>query len=141
MITIDSYGIIPLKQEKEHWKVLLILHREGNHWGFPKGRAEAGENSLEAATRELKEETGLDVTKVLTPDPLIEKYQFRRKQKHILKTVHYFAACVSGEMHLQEKEIRDAKWIDLTEAASHLTFKEAQNICQQVIDYLYGKGK
>lgn len=136
MIIIDSYGIIPLQQDEQRWKVLLILHREGNHWGFPKGRAEAGENSLQAAIRELKEETGLDVAEVFTPEPLIEKYQFRRKSETVIKTVHYYAARVSGEMHLQEEEIRDAKWVDLAEAIPYLTFKEAQNICQQVIDHL-----
>jgi NADH pyrophosphatase NudC (nudix superfamily) len=56
--------------------------------------------------------------------------------ENVVKTVHYYAARVSGEMHLQENEIRDAKWVDLTQATQFLTFKEAQNICQQVINHL-----
>ncbi len=137
MIVIDSYGIIPLIQDAQNWKVLLILHREGNHWGFPKGRPEPGEDSLQAATRELKEETGLIVEEVLKQDPFIEKYQFRHKSDTVVKTVHYFAARVSGELKFQEEEIRDAKWVGLKEAVQYLTFKEAQNICQQVTAFLY----
>lgn len=137
MIIIDSFGIIPLVQEGQNWKVLLILHREGNHWGFPKGRSEPGEDSLQAATRELKEETGLTVEEVLKQEPFVEKYQFRRKSDTVVKTAHYFPARVSGELKLQEEEIRDAKWVDLKEAVQFLTFKEAQNICQQVMAFLY----
>lgn len=136
MIVIDSYGIIPLVQDGQSWKVLLILHREGNHWGFPKGRPEPGEQPLQAAVRELKEETGLIAEEILKQEPFVEKYQFRRKSEVVLKTAHYFPARVSGELHMQEEEIRDAKWVDIKEAVQHLTFKEAQNICQQVAAFL-----
>lgn len=136
MIIIDSFGIIPLKQEQGRWKVLLILHRQGNHWAFPKGRAEPNEDPYQSAVRELKEETGLDVAEVLKKEPFIEKYQFRKKTEAVVKTVHYFVARVSGELILQEEEIRDAKWVDLSEATEHLTFKEAKNICKQVIAHL-----
>lgn len=137
MIVIDSFGIIPLIQDAQNWKVLLILHREGHHWGLPKGRSEPGESPLQAATRELKEETGLDVAEILKQAPFVEKYQFLRKSDTVVKKAHYFAARVSGELKLQEEEIRDAKWVDLKEAVRHLTFKEAQNICQQVSAFLY----
>lgn len=136
MILIESYGIIPLVQEQGDWKVLLILHKEGNHWGFPKGRSEKGEEPIEAAIRELKEETGLHVDEVLKKDPFVERYQFRRKREMIVKTVHYFPARVSGSLELQQDEIRDAKWVALKQAKEQLSFREAQSICSQVISFL-----
>jgi bis(5'-nucleosidyl)-tetraphosphatase len=136
MIKVESFGIVPFLNEKGTWKVLLILHREGNHWGFPKGKALPNETPLESAKRELKEETGLIVSQVLQKQPMIEQYQFRRKTHFIVKTVHYFPAYVEGGLNLQEEEIRDAKWMTIPEALHQLTFKEARHILQEFVHHL-----
>jgi bis(5'-nucleosidyl)-tetraphosphatase len=137
MIKVESFGIVPFLNENSTWKVLLILHREGNHWGFPKGKANPGETPLAAAPRELKEETGLAVLKVLREEPLIEQYQFRRKKQFILKTVQYFPALVEGSLQLQEEEIREAKWLTIPEAMQQLTFREARHILQEFRRYTH----
>jgi 8-oxo-dGTP pyrophosphatase MutT (NUDIX family) len=136
MIKVESFGIVPFVCEKGTWKVLLILHREGNHWGFPKGKANRDETPLESATRELKEETGLSVTEVLRSQPMVEQYQFRRKKQFIIKTVQYFPAFVEGSLCLQEEEIRDAKWMAIPEALRQLTFAEARHILQEFVLHL-----
>lgn len=136
MIKVESFGIVPFLNEGGTWKVLLILHREGNHWGFPKGKANPGETALESATRELKEETGLIVSTVLREQPMVEQYQFRRRKEFIVKTVQYFPAFVEGSLNLQEEEIRDAKWVGIPEALQQLTFREARHILQEFIRYL-----
>ena len=45
----------------EDKKVLLIKQTNGI-WGFPKGHVEKNETELQTAEREVKEETGLDIT-------------------------------------------------------------------------------
>jgi 8-oxo-dGTP pyrophosphatase MutT (NUDIX family) len=129
----ESFGIIPLKQEDGQWKVLLIMHRGGRHWAFPKGHGDPGETPLQSAHRELKEETGLEVEKLLQEEPLIEKYQFYRKKEVVVKTVQYFPAIVFGTLKLQAEEIRAAKWVPLKDAVQFLTFSEAKAMCQKVI--------
>lgn len=133
---MESFGIVPFLKEEGTWKVLLILHSQGNHWGFPKGKANLNETALETATRELKEETGLIVTDVLRDNPMIEQYHFRRKKQYIVKSVQYFPAFVTGDLHLQEEEIRDAKWMTIPDAMLQLTFKEARHILQKFVDDL-----
>lgn len=128
MIKVQSFGIVPFFKEEGRWKVLLILHRKGNHWGFPKGKANPDETSLQTAVRELKEETGLSVAEILLKDPVVEEYQFRRKRQLIIKLVHYFPASVVGDLVIQQEEIRDAKWLTIPEALEQLTFKEARHI-------------
>lgn len=126
----ESFGIVPLMLKESKWHVLLILHQKGKHWAFPKGHGNPGESPLQSATRELKEETGLDIKRILQDDPLVEKYRFYRKKEIVQKQVKYFPAIVSGDLHLQEEEIQDAKWVLLEDAASHLSFKEAKSMCQ-----------
>jgi len=51
----------------------------GGYWEFPKGKLEPGETDEAAAHRELKEETGLEVT--LIPDfKETITYRFRDRQ-------------------------------------------------------------
>ncbi len=131
-----SFGIIPLQQVDGTWQVLLILHKGGRHWAFPKGRSNPGETALESARRELKEETGLDVDNLLQDEPLTEQYEFRRRGESVVKTVQYFPAVVSGTVRLQPEEIQDAKWVLLKEAVRHLTFREAKEMCRMLVRLL-----
>lgn len=128
----ESFGIIPLRHTGEDWHVFVILHKQGNHWGFPKGNPDPSETPLESAKRELTEETGLKVEKILTDAPIIETYSFYRDKVKIFKTVHYFAAIVSGVFLLQPEEIRDGKWLSFAEAKKILTFDEAKALCAKI---------
>lgn len=131
-----SYGIIPLAKKEGEWQVLLIQHGAADHWAFPKGHAEEGEEPRETASRELFEETGLTVSNYLTSLPFIEKYQFFSRGQKIEKTVTYFLAEVTGELNLQVEEIRASRWVPLSVAADHVTFPAAKTICNQVIKTL-----
>jgi len=129
-----SFGVVPLKQEEGIWKVLLILHQKGNHWSFPKGHGEEGESPHAVAERELKEETGLEISSWIQKEPLLEEYTFYRKGYRVVKTVSYFPALIHGELQLQEEEIRAARWLTFPEALNLLTFKEAKEVCQRVFE-------
>lgn len=116
-----SYGIIPLSKASGRWDVLLVQLHEG-HWGFPKGHADPGEQPLDAAQRELREETGLKVQRLLSETPIVESYFFTRNHKKIFKTVSYFFAEVSGKLHTQPEEIKAAKWVPIEHVDNELTF-------------------
>lgn len=135
-VTEEAFGIIPLSRVKDTWSIFVILHKHGDHWGFPKGKGEEGESALESAIRELKEETGLAVKQLLTEAPIIEEYSFQRKGQLVQKKVHYFPAIVSGAFFLQPEEIRDGRWLTLDEAPARLTFAEARSILQRVLPHL-----
>lgn len=53
----ESAGVVVIRFEQGRPKLLLM--RVFNYWDFPKGGIEPGENKLEAAIREVKEESGI----------------------------------------------------------------------------------
>ena len=136
IIEEHSFGVIPLKKENDVWMVLVILHQGGKHWAFPKGHGNSGESPLESAIRELYEETGLEIERLLKDLPLTEKYKFHRKRDVIWKYVAYFPAVVKGTLLLQQAEISDAKWVPLEDAVKYLTYKEARQMCLEILGLL-----
>jgi putative (di)nucleoside polyphosphate hydrolase len=57
-VKTTSHGVLVVDADGE----LLLCHATGGrHWDIPKGSADAGENSAEAAAREAREECGVVV--------------------------------------------------------------------------------
>lgn len=76
-----SCGILILNRQQE----LLLCHVTGqNHWDLPKGGAHEGESPLQAALRETREETGLELVAEALRD--LGRLDYRPK-----KDLHLFA--------------------------------------------------
>ncbi len=103
--------IVPHKLSPEGRKVLAL----------PKGHPDPGESMVEAATREVREETGLEVE-------LVEKlgdvrYWYQRDGRRIFKIVSFYLfRYLSGDTADHDHEIEEARWIPLEEAMSALSF-------------------
>ena len=119
-VMIKAYGIIPIQGKK----ILIIRHVNGGHWGFPKGRGEAGETPLESATRELFEETGLRIVRILSPDPSIEE--------RTNKLIYFFLALVEGALSFQAEEILEGQWVSLEDLVEKLTYPEAKAVGEKL---------
>jgi len=52
-----SAGVVVVLKESGEWKFLFL--RAYRNWDFPKGELEPGEDALQAAKREVLEETGI----------------------------------------------------------------------------------
>lgn len=128
----ESFGTIPVVLEGRVWKVFLIQHQKGRHWGFPKGHPEAGEDERATATRELLEETGLGVKRFLRTESFSEEYSFRVNGKPIRKKVSYYLVETEGVYHLDPTEILDGRWFSFKDAALKATFPETKKILAAV---------
>jgi 8-oxo-dGTP pyrophosphatase MutT (NUDIX family) len=53
-----SAGVVVVRRAGGDWRYLLL--RAFNHWDFPKGMVEEGEEPLAAAIREVREESTID---------------------------------------------------------------------------------
>ncbi|WP_423410208.1 NUDIX hydrolase [Heyndrickxia sp. MSNUG] len=91
-------------------KVLMIKEKKPsayNKWNFPSGRIEYMEGILDAACREVKEETGYDVSLTGTTGV----YNFISSSNDQVILFHFTGEIIGGALELQEDEIADAKWV------------------------------
>jgi len=122
-----SCGCIIIKDSK----VLLVYEKNKNFCGFPKGHMENGENEIETAIREVKEEVGLDI------EIDIKK---RYTLNYIIRdeidktTVLYVARPKNEEIIMQESEIENVKWCNFDEALNTLTFDNWKEMFRKVIE-------
>jgi len=135
-----SFGIVPVCKRGNEYHVFIIKHI-GGHWSFPKGHPEEGETPIETAKRELKEETGLEVSNILPETKLEENYMFQLEGEKIQKKVVYFIGVVKepDEVVIDLSELIEGKWANLNEAPMHLTYEEAKRICRQTAQLLIRK--
>lgn len=129
MVHERCYGIIALCDRE---KVFLVKHKKGSYWGFPKGHVDSLEEPKEAAKRELKEETNLDVFRFLSDEVFEESYSFFRGDREIFKEVFYFVVEGGGDIKLQDKEIVDGGWFPIDDARSKITYEESRKVLDRV---------
>ncbi len=129
MINEKSAGCIIINNDK----VLLVQQSSGN-WGFPKGHLEKGESETEAAIRETKEETNLDVKIVDSSARYSIEYN-TDKGTH-KEAVYFLATKTSEEIVRQESEINEIKWFDFKEALETISFDNAKELLKKVLSDL-----
>jgi len=83
-----SCGIVLARETGEEMRTLLL--RAYHHWDFPKGLQEAGEEPLEAAQRELTEETGISDIDMCWGERFMETGPYSRG-----KTARYYLAATT----------------------------------------------
>jgi 8-oxo-dGTP pyrophosphatase MutT (NUDIX family) len=85
---VSSGGVVFRKSSSQVFYLLLGFKRR-NIWCLPKGLIEPGESEIDAATREVREETGVNSLKLVDKIGVI-RYQFGYRDKRFDKTVHFF---------------------------------------------------
>ena len=115
-------------------KVLVIQQKQG-FWGFPKGHMEQGENEIETAIRETKEETNLDV---IIEDKTRFCLTYVIEDKNIHKEVVYFVAKVDGKVDIkpQIEEKNGIVWIEIAKLEDILTFDNLKELWKVVLNHI-----
>jgi len=133
-----SFGIIPiLKCEGGEFKFLILENVNSKAWGFPKGHKEGEEDELEAARRELFEESGINEIKLIDGLRYSEKYNTVRKGIPLDKTVIFYAALVNEDnVIMQEEEISNFKWATYEESLNTFIHDNPKRILSELMSDL-----
>jgi len=126
---ISSGGIIFFRNDGLY--VLLIRDAYGR-WTWPKGKIDRSETPLEAAIREINEETGITaISKVGEADQV--NYCYRMDGVLIYKTVHYFIfdAAEKARPSAQTSEIDAAEWMEFECALRMLSYDGAAELLKK----------
>jgi 8-oxo-dGTP pyrophosphatase MutT (NUDIX family) len=111
-----SCGVVLARQSEAGYVTLML--RAYHHWDFPKGIAEEGEEPMEAALRELREETSIDTVEFEWGDRYMETGPYSRG-----KTARYYLASTEQESVVLgpspdtgEPEHHEWRWVSFDEA-------------------------
>ncbi len=122
-----SCGVVVARREADSWKTLLL--RAYHHWDFPKGIREEGEEPIEAAVREVREETGISDLDFAWDDRYLETGPYSRG-----KLARYYLAETATEIVVigpspdtGEPEHHEWRWVSFDEAYD-LTAPRVRNV-------------
>lgn len=116
---------------------LYLLLDYGRHWDYAKGHVEKGESDLDAAIRELKEETGIKAPKVVEGFSHEIEYFFR-SSKHglIRKSVVFFLGQTNARDVILSEEHIAYEYLDYDSAMKRLTYANARETLRKAQEFL-----
>lgn len=117
-------------------RVLLVKRGHAplkGEWSLPGGTVELGETLHEAVIREVREETGLEVT----VGPLIEVFDRIDRAPDNRIVYHFvivdFACRPSGGTLGHNSDADDARWVSLDELAEYRITQKATTVIQKAV--------
>lgn len=109
-------------------RLYVLLNYRHGYWDLAKGKLEEDETNLQAAIRELKEETGLDA-EIHSGFEQSLTYMFKDFHGELVhKTVTYFVGRASTKEVTISSEHLSYKWLLLKDALRELTYTNSQQI-------------
>lgn len=130
-------------------KILLLHHKKYNLWIQPGGHIEKFENPIEAAVREAKEETGIDIgfllQKIASIDDLAsflpvpdffleEKIQpYKNEPEHFHLDMMYRVEVTLQDVKTAKREAHDIGWFGLEEALKLPMYENTKVIIEKLL--------
>lgn len=114
-------------------QIVLVKPAGKDAWTLPKGLVGQGESLVDAATRETREETGLDVSPGERLGDISYVYSWHDTPDgplvRIFKRVYYFLMePKGGDLSAHDEEIDRAEWVDIDAALERASYKGDRQI-------------
>ena len=130
-----SAGFVVVCRADGKEKFLLLRSGRDQLWGLPKGNVGENESDLDAAKRELFEETGITCKEHLSG--FVEKihYRFRRGSREISKEVVYFLTRTEDQNVKLSWEHSEFIWVDIATALRLLSFENLRRVIHKAAKF------
>lgn len=122
-------------------EILLVKHMDKQIWTVPGGQVETGENLTEALIREIKEESGIDVTvdKLVCVSSNTCTYEgYNGYDKVPTKVMFGFTCTYTGGELCTSDETSESRWVPKNEILDYIT---VPNLRKRFEAYLNFNGK
>ena len=109
---ILSCGFVVMRRGSEGWQTVML--RAYSHWDFPKGVREDGESPLEAARREVEEETSITDLQLDWGERFIESgpYSKGKVARYYLGRTEQSRITMGIAPELGRPEHSEYRWVD-----------------------------
>jgi 8-oxo-dGTP pyrophosphatase MutT (NUDIX family) len=125
-------GVVVRRLRGRPFTAVVRVKKHGGVLALPKGHPDGDESMEEAATREVREETGLETD-------LVEKlgdvrYWYTRRGQRVFKVVSFFLFRYrAGSVRDHDDEVESAEWIPLIDAPALLAYSGERSIATEAL--------
>lgn len=117
---------------------VLVVNQNGNSWSLPKGHIDYGEDKLDAAKREIYEESGINHLELIKELGSYQRYKISLNggdDKSELKTIFMFLFKTDQEVLKPiDPKNPEAKWVEKDKVADLLTHRKDKEFFLGVVD-------
>lgn len=133
----ESAGGVVLNKKGE----VLVVNQQGNSWSLPKGGIEKGEAVLEAAKREIYEESGIKKLEYIKELGVYQRHPMAKDPKKEIKTkikkIHIFLFKTRQEkLDPKDPHNPEAKWMAKENVADLLTHHKDKEFFKGILPKL-----
>ncbi len=134
MIHTESAGGVVVNAEGR----VLVVSQFGTSWSLPKGHLEEGESPLDAARREIREETGVSRLEFVRALGSYTRHRLGRdggEDPSELKTIHLFLFRTDAtELAPIDADNPEARWVERERVAALLTHAKDREFFASILD-------
>jgi 8-oxo-dGTP diphosphatase len=119
-MTIRAAGAVLWRRRDGRLEVAVVHRPRHDDWTIPKGKLDGDESDVEAARREILEETGF--SGVLGPALGEVRYRVAVGDRMVAKHVRYWAMEATAGGFAANSEVDELRWVSPEEALTMLTY-------------------